>query len=77
MDGMTKRVHLKIFASDHRSFERVIVNAPKGCLWNADGEQQVVTSTLAQLRAQLPAIPFVAVRVGKGRFNIVHQAGRA
>lgn len=80
MDGMIhayKTVRFKVFASNHRDFERFCFIPPKGELYTKAGIENLKKILQEQLSQQFPEATFNFVAIKPNIFNVVHKLGHA
>lgn len=72
-----KTVSFKVFASDHKRFERFRFEPPKGELYTVAGVDAVKKILHEQLMQQFPEATFNFVAIKPNVFNVVHKLGHA
>lgn len=72
-----KTVSFKVFASDHKRFERFRFDAPKGDTFTSSGVQVLKKFLHVQLLQQFPEARFNFIPIKANVFNVVHKLGHA
>lgn len=68
-----RTIHLKVFTSDGKGFERFTLSPPPGKLWHQTELPRHMSEFIWALKDQFPGNEFKAIKVTHNRYNIVPQ----